>query len=123
VCNFGEASLLEYTLNADGGVESHRVVAQGQGMESTDGLKVCDKTGDVYIADFLANAVHKVNPKTGAVTTIWQNANNSGGVDGLLDKPSEVCLRGNKIYVANIDLPFDDNEHDVPHTISVLPLK
>ncbi len=123
VCNFGEASLLEYTLSPDGGVKSHRVVAQGNGMESTDGLKVCDKTGYVYIADFLANAVHKVNPETGTVTTIWQNENNTGGVDGLLDKPSEVCLRGNKIYVANIDLPFDDNEHDAPHTISVLGLK
>ena len=123
VCNFGEASLLEYTLGADGRVKSHRVVARGQGMESTDGLKVCDKTGAVYIADFLGNAVHKVNPKTGTVTTIWQNGNNSGGVGGLLDKPSEVCLRGKKIYVANIDLPFDNNEHDAPHTISVLPLK
>lgn len=123
VCNFGEASLLEYTLTEDGSIKSHRTVAQGNGMESTDGLKVCDKTGAVYIADFLGNAVHKVNPETGTVTTIWQNENNSGGVDGLLDKPSEVCLRGNKIYVANIDLPFDDNDHDAPHTISVLPLK
>jgi len=28
-----------------------------------------------------------------------------------------------KIYVANIDLPFDDNEYDAPHTISVIDLK
>jgi len=47
----------------------------------------------------------------------------SDGVGGLLDKPSEVCLRGKRIYVANIDLPFDDNEYDTPHTISVLKLK
>ncbi|MHC4570402.1 MAG: hypothetical protein ACYTE3_32215, partial [Planctomycetota bacterium] len=97
--------------------------AKGGGMESTDGLKICPKTGEIYIADFLGNAVHKVCPETGKVTTIWQNENNSGGVGGLLDKPSEVCLRGKKIYVANIDLPFDDNEHDAPHTISVLKLK
>ena len=44
-------------------------------------------------------------------------------IGGLLDKPSEVCLRGKKIYVANIDLPFDNNEYDAPHTISVLKLK
>ena len=123
VCNFGEASLLRFTLNAAGKVVSREEVAKGDGIQSTDGMKICPKTGEVYIADFLGNAVHKVCPKTGKVTTIWQNENNSGGVGGLLDKPSEVCLRGKKIYVANIDLPFDDNEYDAPHTISVLKLK
>ncbi len=123
VCNFGDASLLRYTLNSAGQVVSREEVAKGDGMQSTDGLKICPKTGYVYIADFLGNAVHKVCPESGKVTTIWQNENNSGGVGGLLDKPSEVCLRGKKIYVANIDLPFDDNEHDAPHTISVLKLK
>ena len=123
VCNFGEASLLRFTLDADGNVVSREEVAKGDGMKSTDGLKICPKTGEIYIADFLGNAVHKVHPETGKVTTIWQNENNSGGVGGLLDKPSEVCLRGKKIYVANIDLPFDDNEYDAPHTISVIKLK
>ncbi|MHC4352847.1 MAG: SMP-30/gluconolactonase/LRE family protein [Planctomycetota bacterium] len=123
VCNFGDASLLRFTFDADSKVASQEEVAKGGGMESTDGLKICPKTGEIYIADFLGNAVHKVCPETGKVTTIWQNENNSGGVGGLLDKPSEVCLRGKKIYVANIDLPFDDNEHDAPHTISVLKLK
>jgi len=123
VCNFGEASLLRFTLDADGNVVSREEVAKGDGMQSADGLKICPKTGEIYIADFLGNAVHKVCPKTGKVTTIWQNENNSGGIDGLLDKPSEVCLRGKTIYVANIDLPFDDNEYDAPHTVSVLKLK
>ena len=36
------------------------------------------KTGEVYIADFLGNAVHKVCPKTGAVTTIMKNGNTTG---------------------------------------------
>jgi sugar lactone lactonase YvrE len=123
VCNFGDASLLRFTLDAAGKVVSTEVVAQGRGMRSTDGLKVCPRTGDIYIADFLANAVHKVNPTSGKVTTIWANKNNSGGVAGLLDKPSEVCLRGNRIYVANIDLPFDGNVHDEPRTISVIELE
>jgi sugar lactone lactonase YvrE len=123
VCNFGDAELIRFTFGPDGGVKSRQVVAKGQGMKSGDGLKIHPKTGDIYIADFVANAVHKVCPKTGKVTTVWQNQNNSGGVGGLLDKPSEVCIRGNKIYVANIDLPFDDNEYDAPHTISVIKLK
>ena len=122
VCNFGDASLLRFTFGPDGNVKSHQIVAQGQGMESTDGLKVHPTTGAIYIADFVGNAVHKVNPETGLVTTIWKNDNNSGGIGGLLDRPSEVCLRGDKIYVANIDLPLQGNEYDVPHTLSVLPL-
>ncbi|MBN1816185.1 MAG: SMP-30/gluconolactonase/LRE family protein [Sedimentisphaerales bacterium] len=123
VCNFGDASLLKFRFGPDGNVRSHEVVAKGQGMESTDGLKVCPKTGMVYIADFAGNAVHKVDPSTGQVTTLWKNENNSGGVGGLLDRPSEVCLRDDKIYVANIDLPMEGNEYDAPHTLSVLPLR
>jgi len=123
VCNFGDASLLRFTLDQTGKVTSTKVVAQGQPMKSTDGLKIHPETGQIYIADFLGNAVHKVCPETGKVTTIWANENNSDGARGLLDKPSEVCIRGKKIYVANIDLPFDGNEYDRLHTISVIPLK
>jgi sugar lactone lactonase YvrE len=123
VCNFGEASLLRYKLDANGKAGSPEVVAKGQGMKSTDGLKVCPKTGDIYIADFVGNAVHAVCPETGKVTTIWQNGNNLGGDNGVLDKPSEVCFRGTQLYIANIDLPYDNNEHDKPHTISVIDLK
>ena len=123
VCNFGEASLLRYKLDADGKVGPPQVVAKGKGMKSTDGLKIHPETGEIYIADFVDNAVHKVCPKTGKVTTIWRNKDNSGGVGGLLDRPSEVCIRGNKIYVANIDLELTGNKYDAPHTISVITLK
>lgn len=122
VCNFGEASLVKIKLDEEGKVTSQETLAQGNGMKSTDGLKVDPDTGDIYIADFIGNAVHKVNPETGEVTTIAQNENNSGGIGGKLDKPSEVCLRGNKIYAANIDLTLDGNEHDTPHTISVIEM-
>lgn len=122
VCNFGEASLVKIKLDDNGKVISQETLAKGDGMKSTDGLKIHPKTGDIYIADFIGNAVHKVDPKTGKVTTIAQNENNSGGIGGKLDKPSEVCIRGNKIYVANIDLTLDGNEHDKPHTISVIEM-
>jgi len=122
VCNFGEASVVKIKLDETGKVISQETLAKGDGMKSTDGMKIDPKTGDLYIADFIGNAVHKVDVKTGKVTTISQNENNSGGVGGKLDKPSEVCLRGNKIYVANIDLTLDGNEHDTPHTISVIKM-
>ena len=123
VCNFGDAGLLRFTLDQNGKVTSHKVVAQGQGMKSTDGLKIHPRTGEIYIADFIDNAVHKVCPKTGRVTTIWRNEDNSGGIGGLLDRPSEVCLRGNKIYISNIDLGIKGNKYDKPHTVSVIELK
>ena len=122
VGNFGEASLIKITFDKNGKVASQTVFAKGQGMESTDGLKIAPKTGDIYIADFVGNAVHKVDAKTGRVTTIAKNANNSGGIGGLLDRPSEVCLRDNRIYVSNIDLPGGGNVYDKPHTISVIEL-
>jgi sugar lactone lactonase YvrE len=122
VCNFGEASLLKISLDDNGRVTSQKVIAQGQGMESTDGIKICPKTGEIYVADFDGNAVHKICPETGKVTTIAKNANNSGGVGGLLDRPSEVCIRGNRLYISNIDLPGDGNVYDKPHTISVIEL-
>ncbi|MHC4790514.1 MAG: SMP-30/gluconolactonase/LRE family protein [Planctomycetota bacterium] len=121
VCNFGEASLIKITLDEQGKVATQKVVAKGQGMESADGIKIHPETGDIYVADFDGNAVHKVNPKTGKVTTIAKNGNTTGA-GGLLDRPSEVCFRDNKIYVSNIDLPAGDNIYDKPHTISVIEL-
>lgn len=122
VCNFGEASVVKIKLDKNGKVISQETLAKGDGMKSTDGMKIHPETGDLYIADFIGNAVHKVDVKTGKVTTIAKNENNSGGIGGKLDKPSEVCFRGNKIYVANIDLTLDGNEHDAPHTISVIEM-
>ncbi len=122
VCNFGDAQLLKITFDDAGNVASQEVFAEGDGMLSTDGLKVDSKTGDVYIADFVGNAVHKVDGKTGAVTTLAKNGNTDGS-GGALDKPSEVCLRGNRLYVSNIDLSLGDNVHDTPHTISVIELE
>ncbi len=122
VCNFGEAGILKYELDADGKVISTKTLAKGDGMESTDGMKYDPATNDLYVADFVGNAVHKVNCDTGKVTTIAKNEDNSGGTGGKLDKPSEVCLRDNKIYVANIDLPLDANKYDSPHTISLIEM-
>ena len=121
VCNFGDAALESFTFDGEGKVKEHKVVAQGQGMLSCDGMKVHPETGDVYIADFLGNALHKVDVKTGKVTTLAKNGN-TDGADGALDRPSEPCIRGGKCYVANIDLPLAENSYDEPHSISIVPL-
>ena len=48
--------------------------------------------------------------------------NGENGENGLLDRPSEVCRRGNRLYISNIDLPGGDNAFDAPHNISVIGL-
>ena len=121
VGNFGDAELIAVKLNKAGKAVSQKVVAAGGPIKSIDGLKVDAKTGLVYIADFLANAVHCVDPKTGKVKVIAKNGL-SDGSNGELDKCSEVCLRGNRLYVANIDLNLDGNKFDKPYTISVIEL-
>jgi len=119
VCNFGDAQLILGKMDPDGKVVSQKVVAKGQGMKSCDGLSVDRKTGDVYVADFLGNAIHRVNLATGRVTTIAKNGN-TDGTGGLLDRPSEPCVRDGKVYVSNIDLPLAGNTYDKPHTLSVI---
>ncbi len=121
VCNFGDAELIRAKLAPDGTVASHEVFAKGGNMLSTDGLSIDRATGDVYIADFRGNAVHRVCPKTGEVTTIARNGN-TDGAGGALDRPSEPCFRNGRVYVANIDLPLEGNAYDEPHTISVIHL-
>ena len=122
VCNFGDAQLIQGKMGTGGKVVSQKVVAEGQGMLCCDGLSVAPKTGEVYIADFLGNALHKVDLKTGKVTTVAKNGDTDGS-GGRLDRPSEPCVRGDRVYVANIDLPLADNTYDKPHTISVVELE
>ncbi|MHC5053671.1 MAG: MFS transporter [Planctomycetota bacterium] len=119
VCNFGDAQLQEYSTDG----KFKRVVAEGDPMKSTDGLMVDMGTGEVYIADFLGSAIHKVAPATGKVTTIQADPDDNDGSANRLDKCSECRKRGNKLYVANIDLPFDGNKPDKPNSIAVVQLK
>jgi len=121
VCNFGEASIEKFKMNADGTKPiSRSVLVKGRGILCTDGMDYA-ADGMIYVADFLGNAVHQVCPKTGKVTTLAKNPQTDGS-GGRLDKPSEARLRGRKVYVANIDLPLDGNTYDAPHTISVIDL-
>jgi len=121
VCNFGEASILKFKMSPDGKkTVSSEVIAKGDGMLCTDGMDYAPD-GMIYVADFLGNAVHQVCPKSGKVTTLVKNPVNNG-TGGRLDKPSEARVRGNRVYIANIDIPYDNNVVDEPHTISVIEL-
>ncbi|MCF7849102.1 MAG: SMP-30/gluconolactonase/LRE family protein [Kiritimatiellales bacterium] len=120
VCNFGDAEVWKVTFNDDGSVKEQTVLAQGQGMESCDGLQI-DADDNIWVADFLGNAIAKICPETGTVKIVSKNEPGDGA-DGGFDAPSECIRRGNKVYVSNIDLTFGPNTSDDIHTISVIEL-
>ncbi len=134
VCNFGTAEILGGQLCEEGKLDAPlKVVAKGtkeNGMGSCDGMKYLPKKGVLIVADFHHNAIHAINPKTGEVKTLVKNAN-SDGSKGQMDKPSEVCVMGNTLYISNIDLPLDGNnpsadgkgKPDGVDTLVVMPLK
>jgi sugar lactone lactonase YvrE len=106
VCNFGEATIVRYSFDAAGHVGGPEIFASGDGMESVDGIKFDPKNDDCFVADFAANAVHRID-KNGKVTTVWKNANDPTASAAC--RPTvRVCLRGNK-PISNIDLPVKGN--------------
>ncbi|HBT78328.1 MAG TPA: hypothetical protein DEB39_15705 [Planctomycetaceae bacterium] len=128
VANFGDRKIVEVKLDTNGKkVVSYRDLNDGKGPhESVDGLKVCPSgvlSSDIlFFADFVGNAVCVMNPKNGKTLLVAKNGLNPNAEQkkaGALDRCSEVCLRGDKLYVSNIDLEASD----APHTISVIDLK
>ncbi|MGD0088638.1 MAG: SMP-30/gluconolactonase/LRE family protein [Planctomycetota bacterium] len=121
VCNFGDAEVIKVTLDKDGNVASSKLLAKDNGMESTDGLHA-DEQGNLWVADFLGNAIFKINSETGAVVMIAKNAN-CDGANGELHAPSEAIRRGNKLYISNIDITYGPNVRHDNHTMSLIELK
>ena len=127
VANFGEKQIYELTLDADGSkvISSRDVISDQKGRKklmSIDGIRVDSTHGCIYFADFVGNAVHKVDISTGKVTTLAKNRVGTGK-NGALDRCSEVCRRGNKLYISNIDLTIDNvNVNDEPYSMSVIEL-
>ncbi len=120
VCNFGDREVWKVTFHADGSVASKALLVRGGGMESTDGLQV-DEDDNLWVADFLGNAIAKICSRSGRVKIIAKNAP-SDGAGGLLDAPSECIRRGNRVYVSNIDITYGPNTADGIHTMSVIEL-
>ncbi len=122
VANFGDKQIIELTLDPSRTkVVSDRVCVEGGPIESVDGLTVCPK-GYIFFADFAGNAVHAANPANGKVVTLAKDPIGGTGAGGELDRVSEVCLRGSKLYCSNIDLPYD-NKNEAPHTLAVFNLE
>lgn len=120
VCNFGDAEVFKMIVDNSGKVTSTALFASGNGMVSVDGMQI-DNEDNIWIADFLGNAIIKITPDAN-VHIVAKNGN-TDGANGELDAPSECIRRGNKVYVANIDLTFGPNTTDDYHTMSILELE
>ncbi|MDR0520675.1 MAG: SMP-30/gluconolactonase/LRE family protein [Planctomycetaceae bacterium] len=123
VANFGDKKIIKVDLGRKGKkILSSSDINDGNGPnESVDGLKVCPK-GYIFFADYVGNAVCVMNPANGKTVVLAKNALNPGEADkkaGALDRCSEVCLRGSKLYVSNIDL----TDTSKPHTVSVFDIQ
>lgn len=124
VGNFGDGAVHRVTFNADGSAASNTVWAKDpQNLQTTDGF-IMDEKGNLYIADFFANAVAMISPE-GKVSRIAQSPD-CDGLDGGLDQPGEPCIWKGRIVVTCFDLVTGpgivNTEHSMPATLSELEL-
>lgn len=124
VGNFGDGAVWRVKFNEDGSVKEQFVWAQNpEELMSTDGMFMT-ADGNLYIADFCANAVAKVTPD-GTVTRIAQSGD-CAGFDGGLDQPGEPIFWNGRLVLSCFDLVTDDtkvnSEHELPATMAELIL-
>ena len=120
--NFGDGVFSRVTVAADGTAKEQAVVSTG--ISCVDGIFYDAARDAVFIADSEKNALQVFHPATGRMTTLWEN-DDSDGVDGLLDQPCEVLVRGDELIVANFDMPFPGMKNkafDNAHTLSIFRL-
>jgi hypothetical protein len=119
--NFADGTVHRFEFDTEGKVKSNTVFAQAEAMKSADGLFMDLQTGVIYVADSKANAVQMVYPD-GSVKTLAQNGD-TDGLDGGMDQPCEVLIRGDKVIVSNMDWPVPgciNQAYNPPATLSVL---
>ena len=112
-------------FNEDGSVKSNEVWAQDpEELESTDGM-IMDEDGNLYIADFCANAIVKVSPDGKTVRRLAQSPECTA-LEGGLDQPGEPIIWNNRIIAACFDTVVNDivrnTAHELPATLAEIEL-
>lgn len=126
VGNFGDGSLHRLTLSDDGltVLENELWCQDQEQLLTTDGMTI-DENGNIYVADFSANAIGKVTPE-GKITRFAQSPD-CDGFDGGLDEPGEPCFWNGQIVVSCFDLVTDEQKvntkHEMPATMSLLDIE
>lgn len=125
VGNFGDGEVVRVRLDENGGFVSQSTFAQDRAqLDSTDGM-IEDDAGNLYIADFSANAICRVTPD-GRAERIVQSPDCTGYKGGL-DQPGEPIIWQNKLIVSCFDLvtgPGKVNlKHEMPAALVMLDLE
>ena len=93
-------------------------------LRTTDGMCIDDK-GNIWVADFSANAVARVD-KDGKIQRIAQSPDCDGS-DGGLDQPGEPIVWNGQVIVSCFDLVTGpdkvNTKHDKPFTLAKLSLE
>ncbi len=119
--NFSDGTLHRIELDDQGAVKSNTIFATADTMKCCDGLFFNPKTEEIYVNDSMLNAIHAVT-LDGKVRTLAQNGD-TDGLDGGMDQPCEVLLRGNELIVSNMDWPIPgcvNKQYNEPCTLSVI---
>ena len=91
---------------------------------TTDGMTM-DDHGNIYVADFSANAIGRISPE-GKITRIAQSPDCTGW-EGGLDEPGEPCFWNGKLVISCFDCVVDDQKvntaHEIPATMAELEVE
>ena len=122
--NFGDGQFYRVMFDGlNGAVKEFKTIDKS--LTCVDGI-CYDKTKNViYIADSEKNAIHCWDIATNKMSKLWEN-DDTDGADGLLDQPCEPIVVGDRILIANFDMPFPglkNSKYDKIHTLSSLSLK
>jgi len=121
--NFGDGQFYKVAFDAQNKVKSFEVIDHS--LNCVDGICYDNKRDVIYIADSENNAIHQWDVQKKKMTTLAENEDNDGA-SGLMDQPCEPLIIGNKIVIANFDMPFPglkNSAYDKVHSLSVIDLK
>lgn len=126
VGNFGDGEVWKIRLDENGDMIDKEVYAQNrEELVSTDGMCMDEKTGNLYIADFNANAIVVID-KDRNVRRVAQSPD-CDGLHGELDQPGEPIIWEGRIVASCFDLVTDETkvntQHEMPATMAELDLE
>lgn len=126
VGNFGDGEVWKIRLDENGDMIDKEVYAQNrEELVSTDGMCMDEKTGNLYIADFNANAIVMID-KDRNVRRVAQSPD-CDGLHGELDQPGEPIIWEGRIVASCFDLVTDETkvntQHEMPATMAELDLE
>jgi DNA-binding beta-propeller fold protein YncE len=121
-----EGTIYRIATHVDGSHDAPIVFARDAQLLSTDGLSFDRERRQLYVADFLGNAIHAVS-LDGKVTTLLRSGDGDSS-RGDLDQPCAILQMGDDLLVSNMDyagaapgFSVNSRVHDV-HAITSLRL-